>query len=305
MMKTSIVSLILALISPLTSFAADDNKLVVHEWGTFTSVFGSDGKVLPGLEIDEERLPQFVYAHDMERGFPQFQVEGAKKPEPGRVFMKGMWRPLHNVTVKMETPVLYFYTDEAVDAEVKIGFEGGSISQWYPGRSGGEIPPPIIMNKDRTFKSGPIDFAKSYQGSIKWNVRVEPRGEHTDFEVMKPGETANWLHPRAPKSDLLRTASGETESYLFYRGLGNFDQPIAFSVENQQLLARSTTEIPYLLVLDWNNEGARIAYSGKPDLTESIALGADGGPRKPMPELQQRNLWRSPHRSRRRRPLLR
>jgi len=32
----------------------------VHEWGTFTTVGGSDGGLLPGLEVEEEPLPGFV-----------------------------------------------------------------------------------------------------------------------------------------------------------------------------------------------------------------------------------------------------
>src|SRR5205085_10385406 len=33
---------------------------VAHEWGTFTTLAGSDGTLLPGLYHEEERLPVFV-----------------------------------------------------------------------------------------------------------------------------------------------------------------------------------------------------------------------------------------------------
>ena len=45
----------------------------------------------------------------------------------------------------METPVIYFHSDKAFHAQIHVGFEGGTISQWYPNRSGGETlpePPP-------------------------------------------------------------------------------------------------------------------------------------------------------------------
>lgn len=282
-MKTTVFASVLALLAPFATFAtfaADD--LVVHEWGTFTSVFGSDGAVLPGLEVDEEKLPPFVYAHDMERGFPQFKLEGAEAPL-GLMFVKGMARPLKNVTVKMETPVLYFYSSAALDAKLSVGFKGGSISQWYPARSGGEVLPTVRKVKDGPVLGG-IDFSETHRGAIEWKFRIEPRSDDTEFEVMKPNETATWLHPRAPKSSLLRTPSGETETYLFYRGLGNFEQPIGFRVEGQQLLANSDREIPFLLVLDSLGHAARVLFSGKPATTQTIALGT--GEMTPMSQLR-------------------
>lgn len=34
---------------------------MVHEWGTFTSLQGSDGRVMDGLHHTEELLPAFVH----------------------------------------------------------------------------------------------------------------------------------------------------------------------------------------------------------------------------------------------------
>ena len=96
----------------------------MHEWGTFTCVAGSDGVLLSGLEVEEHALPPFVYSH---AGFAPAD--------------KGWSHPVHGVTVKMETPVLYFYSDQARSVRVDVGFRGGSISQWYPQRTGGEQAP--------------------------------------------------------------------------------------------------------------------------------------------------------------------
>lgn len=47
------------------------SELVVHEWGTYTSVQGSNGKPLPGCHHGEESLPEFVrsradtFTHEM------------------------------------------------------------------------------------------------------------------------------------------------------------------------------------------------------------------------------------------------
>ena len=257
-----------ALAAPSTETTPEVTKdFTVHEWGTFTSVFGSDGSILPGLEVEEERLPPFVYGLDALSGKMQLGLEGGPKNQP---IFKGFLRQVKNVTVKMETPVIYFYSEEEFDAEVKVGFEGGSLSQWYPGRSGGELTrPPITLDG----KLPEVDFAKKHKGAIEWKVRVEKPSANSGFEVMKPGETANWLHPRAPKSNILKTPSGETESYLFYRGLGNFPQPIDFQVIDNRLVMSPKKEIPFALVVEstGSNQG-RILWKGKPSSKEQVSL---------------------------------
>ena len=51
----------------------------VHEWGTFTTVSGSDGVLLTGLQREEETLPPFVHSHlGLENGQPQHVTEMSK-----------------------------------------------------------------------------------------------------------------------------------------------------------------------------------------------------------------------------------
>jgi len=38
-------------------------KLVVHEWGTFTSLQDENGKALGGINVDDEPVPDFVYGN--------------------------------------------------------------------------------------------------------------------------------------------------------------------------------------------------------------------------------------------------
>ena len=73
---------------------------VVHEWGTFTSMQGTDGVTLEGLQHEEEGLPSFVYSRSKVRDCP-LRDKG----------YKGLEVPVTNVTRKMETPVTYFYSD--------------------------------------------------------------------------------------------------------------------------------------------------------------------------------------------------
>ena len=202
-----------------TALAADMPGFTLHEWGTFTSVSGSDGVLLPGLEQEEERLPGFVFQHD---GMPR---RG-----------KGYGRPLHSVTIKMETPVIYFYANQPFKAHVRVGFNGGSISQWFPDRSGGETPPAAPLLSMFGATGGDIDFAKNYQGSIEWNVQVQPPSADDNAAIFKQGETPLWLYPRQTDSSLVRNSDGAAEKFLFYRGVGNFSLPVKFTLPTDNTL---------------------------------------------------------------------
>ncbi len=111
------------LLSIFTAGILGTSAYELHEWGTFTTVSGSDGVLLTGLEREEEALPAYVRHHP---GFMNHNPVFAGMP------YKRMPIPARNVKVKMETPVIYFHSDEAFSAHVKVGFEGGTISQWYP-----------------------------------------------------------------------------------------------------------------------------------------------------------------------------
>lgn len=222
-MKTTRLLLILPLTSAFhfSALAQNSPEFTVHEWGTFTTVSASDGRLLPGVERSEEGLPGFVHQHDFMHGAVSLPT-------------KGWTPPLANVTVRMETPVIYFYTEKPFAATVDVEFKGGSISQWYPERSAGETPPPLRKSEDGSIlvKESTIDFATPYKGSIQWKVDVIPAGEDESGQVFHYQETPSWLHPRQTDSALVRTASGETEKYLFYRGLGNFQPPVTFTASH-------------------------------------------------------------------------
>lgn len=207
----------IALTSAAVAGSAPDYTL--HEWGTFTTLSASDGKLLPGVQREEEPLPYFVQSH--EGMMPHNSPWGAK----------GWYRPLANVTVRMETPVIYFYTKEAFEARVEVGFKGGSISQWFPPRTSGEVPPTIVKDPHGIplQKENLLDFSRPYQGSIRWDVKVTPPQLDDARRFFKTGETPSWIYPRYPDSALVTTRDGHAEKYLFYRGLGNFALPVTFS----------------------------------------------------------------------------
>src|SRR5438128_200295 len=74
--------------------------LVVHEWGTFTSVAGPNGDAREWLSLNgSSDLPGFVYR----------MRDSA---------FKGGLRG----TVRMETPVLYFYSPRETEVSVNVEF---------------------------------------------------------------------------------------------------------------------------------------------------------------------------------------
>ncbi|HEX8547736.1 MAG TPA: T9SS type A sorting domain-containing protein [Cytophagaceae bacterium] len=201
----------------------------VHEWGTFTTLNTSDGLPLHGLFKDETPLPPFVYSmpffsYDKTVGWPDTTQ-------------------LKNVSTKMETPVLYFYTNKPKEIRVKVGFNGGTISQWYPQRYAGEAGPTEPY----------VDFARNYHGSIEWKASI--LSKDTVLPYSPPSDQVNleWSAPRQTNANLIKGSNGEIEKYLFYRGIGNITLPIKieFNKTGKLVLTNSASEdLGYVLVYE-------------------------------------------------------
>ncbi len=189
--------------------------LVVHEWGTFTSMQGSDGVTLDGLQHEEEGLPDFVYSRTKVRECP-LRDRG----------YKGLEVDVTNVTEKMETPVTYFYSDRPGRVHVRVGFEHGLLSQWYPVSD-------LLGPPERRPEDGPLDMSKVDRSFLDWKIDVLPKGEGLS-DVPAVAEHDPWRFARIPDSNCVRTAEREsprlgpveTEKFLFYRGLGRFTLPL-------------------------------------------------------------------------------
>ena len=271
----------------------------LHEWGTFTTVSGSDGVLLSGLQREEETLPSFVHAHF---GFENGQVPSTEKITsiikthgyPAFPSLtKGLGRrPVSGVTVKMETPVIYFHSNKAFRAQVKVGFNGGTISQWYPDRSGGETlpePPPAADPATHPVpaEQWKIDFTTPYQGGIAWDVDVLSPEESRSTLTFKPRDSVNWLRARVPEANVVRTTSGETENYLFYRGVGHFNPGLLTTVSADEALHlqnQTGSDIPFYLVFEkerggavsWSAGNGGLKSEGKIDLAKNQLIPAKG-----------------------------
>src|SRR6266550_1064779 len=125
----------------LSARASKKTNLVVHEWGTFTSVAGTDEVTLEWRPLNvESDLPSFVHSVDrLPRATPQPQPPQpttSPRIEPQRPAPRPLTYPTKSgarVSVRMETPVLYFYAKEETTLKVRVDFPGGKITEWYPG----------------------------------------------------------------------------------------------------------------------------------------------------------------------------
>ena len=190
--------------------------LTVHEWGTFTSIAGEDGQAVRWLpQGGQSDLPCFV-----ERG----QFKGA---------ISG--------TVRMETPVLYFYSPRDVTVNVKVGFKNGLITEWYP-----------HAITAQAWAGGAFD------GTISWSdVNVSPV-EVQAFPV-EPG-ASHYYKARNTDATPLR-AGLQAEKFLFYRGVGQFAPPIAATVQSDGKIVVSTPgDTPIGDVILFENRRGAMAY---------------------------------------------
>ncbi len=245
--------------------------LVVHEWGTFTSMQGSDGVTLEGLHHEEAELPRFVY---------QLDDAGGLGLEMGRT--KGIARRVRGVTVKMETPVTYFYSPRALALHAQVELKHGLLSQWYP----------FAHATEDADKSDVLDFTRVRSGALAWDIELlAPKLGFDDVPMVDAGDP--WACARIPRSNCVRVevaavgdapARSETEQFLFYRGLARFDLPIRATVSAGAKLRIDDTSkvgdaLTHLFVLHVRDGHGEYSYVSRIDPGMSVdvvrTVGAD------------------------------
>jgi hypothetical protein len=218
-------------------------ELTVHEWGTFTAIAGKDGRAVEWKPLTGSTdLPQFVE-----------HISGAN-------FKLGL-----RGTIRMETPVLYFYSPRDVTVSVKVAFSRGLITEWYP-------------HAARVQPSGVSHSASLSQlqtdGKIMWNdVAVSPNlsGEF-------PGDrTANrYYSARETSSAPLRvkTAGGEQqEKFLFYRGVSAGPLPLSAAQNGEgKLLVKRLNGGESPAIIFFERRGERVGYRAASGLTDETVL---------------------------------
>jgi hypothetical protein len=201
-----------------------------HEWGTFTSVAGIDGQAVDWTPYDGSTdLPSFV-DHLGDRN------------------LKGGLRG----KIRMETPVLYFYTPQAMRVSVQVRFSQGLVTEWYP--SATKVEPAATP--------GSRFFDTHMDGSIAWRaVNLEP--DSPASFPRSPGE--NQYYAARDTSAVPLSVNGSTgeqrEKFLFYRGVLEAQVPVAARVMpegNVRLRSFGSVEIPSVILFE--RRGDRVGY---------------------------------------------
>ena len=209
--------------APLASPPADPSNLTVHEWGTFTTIAGDDGRPVEwSAWAGPQDLPCFVE-----------KLKWCAKCTPG-------------ATVRMETPVLYFYGPQPAKLDVSVKFRQGLLTEWYPRAA---------ASPDTIPQSG---LSRPFTHSLRWSaVDVTPgAAEHFPTEPAKNHYYAARETDAAP----LRVGS-QQEKFLFYRGIGRFEIPIvATTPDSARVVVKNTGSEPLAAVVLFENRGGRIGY---------------------------------------------
>jgi hypothetical protein len=170
----------------------DPGLVVVHEWGTFTSVAGEQGQATPWLPLESQNdLPCFV-----ER-FKHYRPKAA---------LRG--------TLRMETPVLYFYAPSETTVDVSVRFNNGLITEWFPAAT---VAPAQPVGDDSLAKAG-------FTGTVRWpRVKIQPGGPER-----YPVQSRNSHYYRARETDAAPiSVAGTSEKFLFYRGVAHTELPVS------------------------------------------------------------------------------
>jgi hypothetical protein len=257
--------------------------LTVHEWGTFTSVAGEDGAPV------------------------QWNVLGCKSDLPGFVNDTGYRNVKFRLagTVRMETPVMYFYSPREVTASVKVQFPRGVITEWYPNGDNAIYESKRLMDEMGAATRSPfysenavyetkrlidrppsgldplmvklspslngIDTSlRNLIGAIGWSdVKIQP-GSTADF----PAEKGRSRYYAARGTDAAPITVGKQhEKFLFYRGVGRFPVPLSVRVSGygQVTVENHSQEAVPEVILFENREG-RMGFRAASRVEGALAL---------------------------------
>ncbi|HEY2431741.1 MAG TPA: hypothetical protein VGI12_03635 [Vicinamibacterales bacterium] len=220
----------------------------VHEWGTFTSVAGADGQAVRWLpQNGPVDLPCFVEHNPL-------QFKGS---------LSG--------TVRMETPVLYFYAQQPLETSVRVGFPQGYLSEWYP---------------HATVTTGATGVTTN--GTIAWpSVQVAPG---TAGAYPRESGASHYYAARATDASPLLVAA-QPEKFLFYRGVGQFQPPLtAIARDDGSVAVRSTAGAPIGDVIYFERRGGALTFTSRHAASAEVLLARpslDDASGAPLAELKK------------------
>ena len=238
-----------------------DDHFVVHEWGTFTTFSGSDGVYLDYRPLASEHsdLPNFVLDRlNTGSNLPSFQKQKLR------------------ARVRMETPVTYFYTDKPRTVNVRVDFPQGMLTEYYPPAK--KLLPPLDraaalgegeLIGDSSIDWGTIDLipvhsmisesiAKPLRSQLAAGVAAtilpqDPQIQHYGQARDTDSALVHVHQDRATEHAwFLNQPTEYFEKFLFYRGVGKFELPVAveFNESSAEFVNRNSDAIRSAILLE-------------------------------------------------------
>jgi hypothetical protein len=202
--------------------APAQNNLIVHEWGTFTSIAGKDGVALEWRPLNgPPDLPKFV--HTIQQG--DAGLRNAPKAALSAV-------------VRMETPVIYFYSNNEMDVSVKVDFPKGKITEWYP--QARLVKTGINWGRFKVMPGASLSLPVEYSASHYFAAR------ETDSAPVQVCSTDG--------------KPAQQEKFLFYRGVGTFDLPLSVQLAGNKILLKNLSQNEIARLIIFENRGGKIGY---------------------------------------------
>ena len=173
-------------------------------------------------------------------------------------------------TVRMETPVLYFYATHETTVNVRVRFQQGAITEWFP-------------HAMVTPGGGPISAGS--ESTIAWrNVKVTP-GVVEEFPI----EAGASHYYAARRTDAAPLQSGSArEKFLFYRGVGRFAPPIAATVDaDGEVSVTHRPGQPVGDVILFDNHRGRMVYEVRSAVSGQVIVDPPVADQEPTLELER------------------
>ena len=225
-MRLLTATLAFSLTAPLFAAELGDpssvkSSVVAHEWGTFTSVAGADGDPVRWDALTgPPELPCFVNVWHV---VTKSGVSGL---------------------VRMETPVLYFYSSRPTKLSVDVQFPLGTITEWYPDAS---IAGGAHLHYD--------------------SVELTPG---PDLAYPLPAGQSRYFAARNTDATPLKIGD-QVEKMIFYRGVGGFAIPLRPKfTDDGKIQIRNVSQDRIPLVIVFENRSGKVGYRIETDVQETV-----------------------------------
>jgi hypothetical protein len=139
------------------------------------------------------------------------------------------------VTQKLETPVIYFYTDEPRDVQVDVDFPRGYMTRWYPDAT--EYTPTMPdcswhQTRCPSEEREAHGWDRLADGEMSWDVSLTEVDKSSDMVDVPPEDI--WAPSREVPGAAFVQHGQETDKFIFYRGVGRASLPFKITSKQTQ-----------------------------------------------------------------------